>query len=173
MNADAKRSQLLDRLADHVLAEGLAGASLRPLAKAAGTSDRMLLYYFADKAALIEGVLARIAERFTPILDGLAPPEPRAPEALIAVLPGLLAAPSLQPYMAVWLEMAALSARGDQGCRTAASAIRRQFLAWIVDRLALAEPERGTVAARLFQQIEGAAVLNAIGLDDVVARAMV
>ena len=41
---DKDRTRLLDRLAAHVIAHGLSAASLRPLAKAAGTSDRMLMY---------------------------------------------------------------------------------------------------------------------------------
>jgi AcrR family transcriptional regulator len=43
-----RRAEIIQRLTDYVLAEGLSAASLRPLAKAAGTSDRLLLYYFND-----------------------------------------------------------------------------------------------------------------------------
>ena len=43
------RENLLPLLAAYVLEHGLAGLSLRPLAAAAGTSDRMLLYHFASK----------------------------------------------------------------------------------------------------------------------------
>jgi len=39
-----RRQAALERMADHLLREGMTGASLRPLAAAAGTSDRMLLY---------------------------------------------------------------------------------------------------------------------------------
>jgi AcrR family transcriptional regulator len=53
MASDDRLSLLLDRLADYVLAHGLTASSLRPLARAAGTSDRMLLYYFADKDAVM------------------------------------------------------------------------------------------------------------------------
>ena len=51
-----------DALAGFILAHGLAAASLRPMAKAAGTSDRMIVYHFGDKAGAIEAGLARIAE---------------------------------------------------------------------------------------------------------------
>ena len=47
------KDSLLPLLTAHVLAHGLGGASLRPLAKAAGTSDRMLIYHFGTKEALI------------------------------------------------------------------------------------------------------------------------
>lgn len=59
--ADTRRQQILERLADHVLAHGMQAASLRPLAAAAGTSDRMLLHYFADKEELITATLALVA----------------------------------------------------------------------------------------------------------------
>ena len=50
MNAHAvRREDAIERMTDHILLKGLAGATLRPLAAAAGTSDRMLLYYFADR----------------------------------------------------------------------------------------------------------------------------
>ena len=45
------RQALLADLAEHVLKNGLNNASLRPMAKAAGTSDRMLIYHFGSKDA--------------------------------------------------------------------------------------------------------------------------
>ena len=47
------RETLLPLLAAYVLENGLADVSLRPLAKAAGTSDRMLLYHFGSKEELV------------------------------------------------------------------------------------------------------------------------
>mgnify|MGYP000446911998 CR=1 FL=1 len=46
----AQRQVVTERLAGHLLASGLARTSVRQLAAAAGISDRMLLYYFRDKA---------------------------------------------------------------------------------------------------------------------------
>ncbi|MFN9375915.1 MAG: hypothetical protein ACK564_02585 [Novosphingobium sp.] len=40
---DAQREAVIERLAGHLLAHGLARTSLRQLAQAAGVSDRMLL----------------------------------------------------------------------------------------------------------------------------------
>ncbi|MDX2704250.1 TetR/AcrR family transcriptional regulator [Streptomyces sp. PA03-6a] len=65
--ADAdKRRELLDRVREYVVAHGLADLSLRPMAKALGTSDRMLLYYFGSKERLVAEALALDASR--PIL---------------------------------------------------------------------------------------------------------
>ena len=51
------RETLLPLLAAYVLENGLADVSLRPLAKAAGTSDRMLLYHFGSKEELVAALL--------------------------------------------------------------------------------------------------------------------
>src|SRR5579859_7737057 len=59
----ARPAALLDRIADHVVAHGVATLSLRPLARAVGSSPRVLLYYFGSKEALVLKVLARLRER--------------------------------------------------------------------------------------------------------------
>ena len=64
-----RREAAIERMADHLLAEGLGAATLRPLAAAAGTSDRMLLYYFTDKDERHRHLLARIAARMIVQLD--------------------------------------------------------------------------------------------------------
>jgi hypothetical protein len=49
-----RREELAEAATDYALEHGLIGLSLRPLAEALGTSDRMLLYHFADKDDLVE-----------------------------------------------------------------------------------------------------------------------
>ncbi|MGW2425906.1 TetR/AcrR family transcriptional regulator [Streptomyces sp. NPDC001709] len=53
----AKRRDLLNRVREYVLRNGLADLSLRPLAKALATSDRMLLYYFGTKEQMVAEAL--------------------------------------------------------------------------------------------------------------------
>ncbi|WP_189710916.1 TetR/AcrR family transcriptional regulator [Streptomyces anandii] len=59
---------------DYVLAQGLAGLSLRPLAQALGTSPRMLLYDFGSKQELVTAVLAEARRRGSErLMQGLPP----------------------------------------------------------------------------------------------------
>jgi AcrR family transcriptional regulator len=58
-----RRAELLDRVANYILSNGLADLSLRPLASAIGTSPRMLLYFFSSKERLIAEALAHIRIR--------------------------------------------------------------------------------------------------------------
>jgi AcrR family transcriptional regulator len=61
--SDVRREELLDMVTDHVLEQGLIGLSLRPVAAAVGTSDRMLIYHFTSRDALVSAVVARVTER--------------------------------------------------------------------------------------------------------------
>jgi AcrR family transcriptional regulator len=58
-----RRAKLLERVADYILNNGLAGLSLRPLAAATDTSPRMLLYFFGTKERLVVEALAHIRKR--------------------------------------------------------------------------------------------------------------
>jgi len=55
----ARQDELLERGYRYVLAHGLADLSLRPLAKAIGSSPRVLLYLFGSKDGLIRALLDR------------------------------------------------------------------------------------------------------------------
>ncbi|MCB0035085.1 MAG: helix-turn-helix transcriptional regulator, partial [Anaerolineales bacterium] len=54
--AEIKKQLAVERIANHLLAEGLNKTGLRLLAEVAGTSDRMLIYYFGSKDALLDEV---------------------------------------------------------------------------------------------------------------------
>ena len=95
---ELKRTDLLDRVADHMLATGL-DASLRPLAAAIGTSDRMLLYYFPDKATLMSAVLERIASRLAAMLGAAVPIERATGTELTRLLWETVRKPAFRPYM--------------------------------------------------------------------------
>jgi AcrR family transcriptional regulator len=55
----ARQDELLELAYQYVLAHGLAGMSLRPLAKAIGSSPRVLLFLYGSKDALIRALLDR------------------------------------------------------------------------------------------------------------------
>jgi AcrR family transcriptional regulator len=54
---------LLDAIINHLTVNGVAELSLRPLAKAVGSSPRVLLYYFGSKEEMVVKALARLRER--------------------------------------------------------------------------------------------------------------
>lgn len=76
-----RQEELLDEVTDHVLEHGLIGLTLRPLAAAIGTSDRMLIYHFGSRDALVSAVVAHSTRRSTAIVAAL----PAAPSVRAAV----------------------------------------------------------------------------------------
>ena len=110
------KDSLLPLLAQHVLAQGLGQASLRPLAKAAGTSDRMLLYHFGTKEALITELLAYLAHTYAATLDAaLAGDRPTTRGQVVARILKHALHPATQPFTALWWEIVAGAARGLDG----------------------------------------------------------
>ena len=63
------RRRLLELVADHVLAHGASELSLSELARAIGSSNRMLLYHFGSKEEVLQQATLVAFERF-PILEG-------------------------------------------------------------------------------------------------------
>ena len=156
-------------MADHLLAAGLTGVNLRALAAAAGTSNRMLLYYFTDKDELLAATLACVAARLTAKLDAAVP----AGELLrfAALLPAVWAAvgsPALRPYMRLWLELAAGAAHGQQPHASVAAQLMAGFADWAGGHLDGGADE----AALLLAVVEGALFLDAVGRRDLADRAV-
>lgn len=58
-----RREQLLDATVDYLLDHGVADLSLRPLAAAAGTKARLLIYHFGSRDALISAALSVVLRR--------------------------------------------------------------------------------------------------------------
>jgi AcrR family transcriptional regulator len=170
---DARRAEIIERLTDHVLAEGLSASSLRPLAKAAGTSDRMLLYYFKDKSEIITAVLQLISARLVSMLGQHTAPEPMPIDDLRCQFAGILFVDELWPYMRIWLEVASKAAMGDAYYRAVGEQIGRGFLEWGKAQLKSDnDAQRDIDAAKLLVSIEGMLVLKSLGLDDIVADAL-
>lgn len=65
----ARRAELLERTVRYAAQHGIAELSLRPLAAALGTSDRMLVHYFGSKEDLIGQALAATRPDVPALLD--------------------------------------------------------------------------------------------------------
>lgn len=122
----ARREDLAQAATDYVLAHGLVGLSLRPLAAALGTSDRMLLYHFAGKDDLVGAVLRVSNDRSVAEVRALDP----APDVRSAVLDlwALVASPRLAGCQRMYVEAAALGLFGQEPY---ASVVREANQVWV------------------------------------------
>jgi len=83
-----KRAELLERVVDHVLESGISQLTLRGLATAVGSNNRMLLYYFGSREELVVAALHGAERRFPGIVgvvDHLAGPDLPLDQRLLAV----------------------------------------------------------------------------------------
>lgn len=162
----AKRAGLAEALGDIVLAEGLDALALRPAAQRLGTSDRMLLYYFGTKAALVEHVLAAVSARLGARLEAGAGTERLSPAAMIRHASTLLANAQVRPFMALWSEIAARAIRGDRLYGAIAQSMMASWTDWIEARThfpAGLDPRSGAMA--ILSVVEGLSALRMIGGD--------
>lgn len=158
-----RRADLLDRMADFVLSQGLAAASLRPLAQAAGISDRMLLYYFKDKSEVITAILTLVSQRLKAALDTRTTTPPLPLGRLRGRVVRLVLDEAFWPYMCLRVEIAAQAARGDALCRKVGEDLGRIVLDWITPQLDSTDQAE---ALRLLMQVDGTVLLKMAGLFD-------
>ncbi len=159
---ELKKAQIIQHVTQHMIEQGLSDVGLRTLAKVAGTSDRMLIYYFETKDALLGAVLHTIAANFALQLDELLGQHQRSAETLLTELLTLSSSPHFEQIIQLWFEVVGLAARGQEPYATNATAIANNWLQWIESRLK--NPQRGE-ATRLFAELEGRLMMKLIGLD--------
>lgn len=158
----AKRVLLTDALADIVLEEGLDALSLRQAAARLGTSDRMLLYYFGTKAALMDDVLGCVSDRFADYLASTTTGGARMPpHNMVGHTSALMATPAAKPFVELWFEIAARSARGDTFYSSAATRIAEAWNDWIVRSVRFpAGVAPRSAAAMMLAIVNGIALLD-------------
>ena len=108
-----------------MLAEGLIGLSLRPLARAVGTSDRMLIYHFGSRAGLVAAIIDEATNRSVGYLRGL--PASRSVRAGVLRLWQAYTEPPLYACNLIYVQAAASGYLGEEPYR---SAVRDSNARW-------------------------------------------
>ncbi|MFZ1741447.1 MAG: TetR/AcrR family transcriptional regulator [Pontixanthobacter sp.] len=162
------RETLLPLLAGHVLEHGLSDASLRPMAKAAGTSDRMLLYHFGSKDRLVEALLVFLANNYANNLEtAFAGPPPKSRSECAKRILDASNSPEMAPFLSLWWQIVAGAARGDAAYLVSAQAIMATLLSWLERQMPPGDLDPRGGARYLLTLIEGAQMLRAIGSGDI------
>lgn len=153
---DAQRAYFLEKIADAVLERGIAGSNLKVLAEYAGTSDRMLVYYFKDKTEMLKATLDHLEAQLSAALDEYVSTEMMHFEPLLNELLNLLDTPHLRLYMLLRLEIAALIIRGNETYREEFDRLNLVLLSWIKRQLNSATAiARDHEAKRILIYIDG------------------
>jgi AcrR family transcriptional regulator len=108
-----RKSDVLNAMADYLLGSGVAQASLRPVAAAAGLSPRMMLYHYSTKEELLVAALREVRRRETAMLMREIGGErgPRSPDDFMRRVWHWYASPAREPYLQVFFEAWGMSLR--------------------------------------------------------------
>lgn len=154
-----KRAEVIERLARHFLSEGLGDSGLRKLAEVAGTSDRMLLYYFDNKDELLAAVLAHIAGGMNAALSSLFGEQPRAPALMLQQLWRVACQPDFAAHLNLWLEMSSRAGRGDLMAIAVVTQISASWTQWLASLLDVPEDQQLALANLLLAVVDGQLVM--------------
>ncbi|QWF79258.1 TetR/AcrR family transcriptional regulator [Amycolatopsis sp. CA-230715] len=100
-----RRAATLAKATDYVLAHGLAGLSLRPMATALGTSTRMLLYDFGSKRTLVSELLAEARRRLGASLTGYLAEHDLSAAELVRLIWAWLTDAEQIPYLRLFFQV--------------------------------------------------------------------
>src|SRR3712207_2419699 len=150
-----QREAFLSGAVQHVLRHGVATLSLRPLAAALGTSDRMLLYYFGTREQLLTAVLGAIGDQLQAQFAATLPADPVPPATLLQGLATALQDPATESPLRLYVEVSGLAARGHEPHRTVAAAVAEGWLSWLGSRLDVPDSERADAAAGVLAVVGG------------------
>jgi AcrR family transcriptional regulator len=103
--------ELLDEIVDHLVAKGVGELSLRPLAKAVGSSPRVLLYYFGSKEDLVVKALARLRERQQGTYQRMKAAKFASAEDACRAIWKSMSAPQSEPLFRMFFEAFAMALR--------------------------------------------------------------
>ena len=167
--SSVRRDELLDGAVAWVVEHGLAGLSLRPLARSLGTSDRMLLYYFGTKDELVAAVVDRAADGLAGALELLLPDLSTSPAVFVEGMWALLTDPATEGVVDLFLELFVLTRRQGEPYRSAATRVVRRWSDLATPAMVSMGVSRrrapGVVAAA-FAQLDGGLLLRSAGATE-------
>ena len=152
-----KRQTILLSVAGHLVSQGFSNSGIRALAKSAGISDRMLLYYFETKEALLHEALSLLFNDFSSHLDTILPQARASSTEIVAALVASSTTDASRPMLALWFEIVGLAMRGDEPFKTTAAQFLGEWERWIANKLAPAQRHR---AGELLAQVEGSVMVT-------------
>ncbi len=159
-----KREEIVQRVAQHLVANGFENSGIRALAASAGISDRMLMYYFETKEDLIAQALLLLAEGMTISLDELIPQSRASASQILAALTDVEKQSELdRSVLMLWFEIIGLAIRGGDPYRSTAQQILESYEHWLAGKLPPSQKHR---ARELLARIEGQSMLNLLAMRD-------
>ncbi|MEI7474486.1 MAG: TetR/AcrR family transcriptional regulator [bacterium] len=169
---ELKKLIIIKIIGEYILENGIKNASLKNLADAAKTSDRMLLHYFKDKEEMLTLTLTYITENFINLLEKTRT-EKMPFYSLIPYLYKEMKETQIKPYIKLWIELIALSSKKEEPFYSISRQICNSFISWINTAIQVNnEEEKDQVSAIALATIEGFVILDALDYDCQIIKAI-
>lgn len=152
--------------------EGLHRLSFGRVAARAGTSDRVVVYYFPSKEALVQGVLeavgAGLLEQLGPVLEGA---QARDHRDLARQVWAAVGHRSTEPAVAVYVEALGFAAARTPPYPEAARAVAEAWTTWFADHLPGTDGDRRSEARAALALVDGLLLVRLAAGPDAAAEA--
>lgn len=152
-----KRQEIVGLVAQHLLQEGFRNSGLRALAKSIPMSDRMVIYYFGSKDALVSEALLLLADGLAASLESVLPDQQASGAKIVKALVDSALVEESRPMLRLWFEIVGLAVRGDEPYKTTAGLFLARWEEWISGKL---EPKQRHRALALLAQVEGEVMIH-------------
>jgi AcrR family transcriptional regulator len=150
------RPEILSAAVDTALDQGVARLTFATVAKRLSISDRMVVYYFPSKSALVTSVAETLAAGLVDLLDAAFGSDPATPDELTRRAWDLLTTPDADRVFALYFQVVGLAAAGDDLYRALARQLVESWVAWLVPRVTGAtDAERRANAIATVAQVDG------------------
>ncbi|MEY4175993.1 MAG: hypothetical protein RI900_3158 [Actinomycetota bacterium] len=142
---------------------GLSGLTFAKVAERLGTSDRMVVYYFPSKSALVEATVAAMGLELQVVLAAAFGDEPRSARELLEAAWPVLTTPSADAVFAVFFEAVGLASARVQPYQGLAEVLMEEWVKWLAPRvLGATAAVRRREALALMARLDGLLMLRRV-----------
>ena len=125
------REEILQGALEEALEHGISQLTFGRVAKRLGINDRMVVYYFSSKTALVSAVLLALGEKLQTVLaEAFKSPAGDHVELTRAAWP-VLARPDIDPIFGMFFEAIGLAASGREPYGTLARQLVGAWIEWL------------------------------------------
>lgn len=130
---EERPDELLDAIVRYLIKHGLADLSLRPLAKAVGSSPRVLLYYFGSKEKLIGRALAGLREGQRAMFSRMSPSTSGSPSKEYRPIWKQMTSRESEPFFRLFFEAYGLALRSPKRFKLLLQTAVEDWLEFVAD----------------------------------------